>query len=262
MSKPIPPLDLMWLVMETPASPTHVGGAAAVREAGGPPGVVREIVAAYRGAAPTPPFNYVPRLGGTGVPRFVEADALDLSYHVQHLALPAGASYDDLLRLVADLHEPVLDRDRPLFRNWVIDGLPGDRFAMYSKVHHAIIDGASGAKRIYASLSPTPDATRSRRRHSPRRCRCASRVRRRRCVDGSPDWDRGDEADARVEGRVARRAPQGLATLLGLRPGRQRAVHGAPAPMNEPLRMARSLATLSLPLDGDARRRHGTSARR
>ena len=45
-------------------------------------------------------------------------------------------------RLVADLHEPMLDRGRPLFRNWLIDGVQGNRFALYAKVHHAIIDGA------------------------------------------------------------------------------------------------------------------------
>jgi hypothetical protein len=44
-----------------------------------------------------------------------------------------------LLRLVADLHEPMLDRDRPLFRCWVIDGVPGGMFAMYTKTHHSAV---------------------------------------------------------------------------------------------------------------------------
>ncbi len=57
------------------------------------------------------------------------------------------------LRLVADLHETTLDRDRPLFRDWFIDGVPGDRFALYTKVHHAIIDGVSGSKRLFSALS-------------------------------------------------------------------------------------------------------------
>ena len=83
----------------------------------------------------------------------------DPYYHVGHLALPARASYDDLLRLVADLHEPQLDRDRPLFRCWVIDGVPDGMFAIYTKTHHSIIDGESGLKRLYAGLSTTDRRT-------------------------------------------------------------------------------------------------------
>jgi len=155
MSKTIPPLDLMWLAMETSAAPTHVGALMLFEKPKGRPRVVREIVDAYRAVRPTPPFNYVPDLGG-GVPKFHETTDYDPCYHVQYIAMPADASYVDFLRVVTDLHEPMLDRARPLFRAWVIDGVPGGRFAIYSKVHHAIIDGASGTRRIYASLSASP----------------------------------------------------------------------------------------------------------
>ena len=94
-----------------------------------------------------------PELLGGGAPHFREVPAWDAHYHVQHLSLPAGASYGDLLRLVADLHEPMLDRDRPLFRCWVIDRVPGGMFALYTKTHRAVIDGASGMKALYAGLS-------------------------------------------------------------------------------------------------------------
>ena len=122
----------------------------------GNPDVVRQIVDAYRSFNPTPPFNYVVETGATGLPHFRETTSYDPCYHIQHIALPDGATYDDLLRLVADLHEPMLDRCRPLFRDWIIDNVPGNRFAVYAKVHHAIIDGVSGTKRLYASLSPSP----------------------------------------------------------------------------------------------------------
>src|SRR5512145_419232 len=156
MSKPIPSLDLMWLVMETPASPTHVGALLLFEKPKNRPETVREIVEAYRGHEPTPPFNYVPELGGAGLPRFRESASYDPHYHVQHLALPHGSTYDDLLRLVADLHEPALDRARPLFRNWFIDGVPDNLFALYTKAHHAIVDGVSGTRRLYESLSTSP----------------------------------------------------------------------------------------------------------
>ena len=146
MTKPIPPLDLSWLLLESPAGTTHVGAMLLFKKPAGRTPVVREIVEAYRAYPPAPPFNYVPELLGGGAPHFREVTAWDAHYHVQHLSLPAGASYGDLLRLVADLHEPMLDRDRPLFRCWVIDGVPGGMFALYTKTHHAVIDGASGMK--------------------------------------------------------------------------------------------------------------------
>ena len=112
MSKPIPPLDLMWLIMETQESPTHVGALLLFEKPKNNPKVVRQIVEAMRTYRPTPPFNYIPELVGTRLPQFREATSYDPAYHVQHIALPAGAMHDDLLRLVADLHEPVLDRAR------------------------------------------------------------------------------------------------------------------------------------------------------
>ncbi|WP_326548655.1 wax ester/triacylglycerol synthase family O-acyltransferase [Mycolicibacterium sp. ND9-15] len=153
MNTAIPPLDLGWLLIESPGGATHVGAMLLFKKPRGRGSLVREIVRAYRSYRPLPPFNYVPEVIGAGAPHFREADAWDPYYHVQHLSLPAQSSYEDLLRLVADLHEPMLDRHRPLFRCWVIDGVPGGRFAIYTKTHHSIIDGVSGLKKLYAGLS-------------------------------------------------------------------------------------------------------------
>ncbi|KKC06673.1 wax ester/triacylglycerol synthase family O-acyltransferase [Mycobacterium nebraskense] len=159
MTKPIPPLDLSWLLIESPAGTTHVGAMLLFKKPAGRAPIVREIVEAYRACTPAPPFNYVPELLGRGAPHFREALDWEPYYHVGHLALPARSSYDDLLRLVADLHEPQLDRDRPLFRCWVIDGVPNGMFAIYTKTHHSIIDGESGLKLLYAGLSTTEERT-------------------------------------------------------------------------------------------------------
>jgi diacylglycerol O-acyltransferase / wax synthase len=155
MTKPIPPLDLSWLLIESPAGTTHVGAMLLFKKPPIRAPIVREIVETYRACTPAPPFNYVPELLGRGAPHFREVASWDPYYHIGHLSLPARASYDDLLRLVADLHEPQLDRDRPLFRCWVIDGVPDGMFAIYTKTHHSIIDGESGLKRLYAGLSTT-----------------------------------------------------------------------------------------------------------
>ena len=249
MGKPIPPLDLLWFMMETQAAPTHVGALLIFEKPKGRPEIVREIVAAYRAHEPTPPFNYVPELGGSLRPHFRETDSYDPHYHVSHIALPAGATQDDLLRLVADLAEPTLDRDRPLFRDWLVDGVPGNRFAVYTKVHHGIIDGVSGTKRLYASLStsaargvpPPAFAT-----EQPVRLARPPQALVEQLAELGVSATRQTLALRDVSVNAIRK---GLAALLGEELGGSQPFTAHPAPMNEPLQMARSLAILSLPLD-------------
>ena len=248
MKKPIPPLDLMWLLMESQASPTHVGALLLFEKPKDRPGTVREIVEALRSHKPSPPFNYIAELGGASLPHFRETEDYDPLYHVQHIALPAGATYDDLLRLVADLHEPMLDRGRPLFRDWLIDGVPGNRFALYAKVHHAIIDGVSGTKRIYASLStsarrgvPTPAFAIEEPVRKPRPPKAL--------VDRLAELGVSATKQTLALRDISIGAiRKGIASLLGGDPGGSQPFTAHHAPMNEPLHMARSLATLSLPL--------------
>jgi diacylglycerol O-acyltransferase / wax synthase len=125
MSKAIPALDLMFLLTETPDSPKHVGAAMTFKlPPGGGPRIVREIVDAYRSAKPVAPFTYVPQFSVKSLPRWRVAPAMDMDYHVQHLALPPDAGHEQFLKLVEALHEPVLDRNRPGFRVHLIEGLP------------------------------------------------------------------------------------------------------------------------------------------
>ncbi len=90
MNKTIAPLDLSWLLFETPAGTTHVGALMLFKKPRGHAAAVREIVDAYRAFRPTPPFNFVPELMGHGAPHFREVDDWDPYYHVGHLSLPAG----------------------------------------------------------------------------------------------------------------------------------------------------------------------------
>jgi len=248
MRHPIAPLDLMWFVMETQAGPTHVGALLLFEKPAGRPGAVREIVEAYRSHRPTPPFNFVPQIGGRGLPHFREATDYDPCYHVQHVALPAGAAYDDLLRMVADLDEPMLDRSRPLFRNWFIDNVPGNRFAVYVKVHHAIIDGVSGMKRIHASLSSgrrrtilTPAFAADVPVHKPRPPKAV--------VDRLTEFGISATRQTLALGDVSVGAlKKALASMLGRTPTGSAPFTAHRGPMNASVQMSRSLATLSLPL--------------
>ena len=249
MTKPIPPLDLSWLLIESPASTTHVGAMLLFKKPAGRTNVVREVVEAYRTYPPAPPFNYVPQLLRGGAPQFREVMSWDPRYHIQHLALPAGASYDDLLTLIADLHEPTLDRERPLFRCWVIDGIPGDMFAIYTKSHHSIIDGESGMKRLYEGLSTTA-------RHTVPKPGFALDVPApaphpptpiaKRIADSIRAVVTQVEAVNQVSLGAARKT---LGALAGAHLEGSVPFTAHHAPTNEPLKVARRFATLSLPLD-------------
>ena len=249
MTKPIPPLDLSWLLIESPTSTTHVGAMLLFKKPAGRTPVVREIVEAYRAYRPAPPFNYVPELLGRGAPHFREVASWDPHYNIQHLALPAGARYDDLLRLIADVHEPMLDRDRPLFRCWIIEGVPGGMFAIYTKTHHSVIDGESGMKRLYAGLStsdrhmvgkpgfalgvpaPTPHPP------TPVAQRIATSIRAAVTQVGALN---------QVSIGALRKT---LAGLVGSHLEGSLPFTAQHAPTNEPLKIGRRFATLSLPLE-------------
>jgi diacylglycerol O-acyltransferase / wax synthase len=86
-----------------------------------------------------------------GAPQWVDDPAFDLSRHVRRVALPTPGDDAELYRVVADVLERRLDRDRPLWECWVIEGLKGNRWAMLMKIHHCMADGIS-ATRILTQL--------------------------------------------------------------------------------------------------------------
>ncbi|MGH8444853.1 MAG: WS/DGAT/MGAT family O-acyltransferase, partial [Solimonas sp.] len=103
-----------------------------------------------------PPFNQrlVRRLGGWF---WTEDEDFDLEAHFRHLALPAPGRVRELLALVSQLHAAHLDRARPMWEFYVISGLEDGRFALYSKVHHAMVDGIAAMRLLRKSMSE--DAT-------------------------------------------------------------------------------------------------------
>jgi WS/DGAT/MGAT family acyltransferase len=97
-------------------------------------------------------------------PYWVESDSIDVEFHVRHIALPHPGDWRQLCIQVARLHSRPLDRSKPLWEAYVIEGLhnvagvPPGSFALYTKLHHAIVDGESGTEIMKAlhSLSPEP----------------------------------------------------------------------------------------------------------
>ena len=81
---------------------------------------------------------------GQGRPRWVDDPHLNLSYHVRKTALPAPGSEEQLRALAGRVLAQQLDRDKPLWEIWVVEGVEGGRFALVCKTHHALVDGISG----------------------------------------------------------------------------------------------------------------------
>ena len=104
------------------------------------------LVPMYRRKLRTVPFRL-------GPPVWVDDPGFDLRYHVRHTALPAPGGSDELSRLIARVMSQRLDRAYPLWEYWLVDGLSGGRWALISKVHHAMVDGVSGTDLYRVSLT-------------------------------------------------------------------------------------------------------------
>ena len=90
-------------------------------------------------------------------PVWVHDDNLDLDYHFRHVSLPKPGTREQLETLVARLHMILLDRTRPLWQYYVIEGLEGGGFAIYIKMHHAGIDGGAGMAALPIIFATSPD---------------------------------------------------------------------------------------------------------
>ncbi|HPP46195.1 MAG TPA: wax ester/triacylglycerol synthase family O-acyltransferase, partial [Accumulibacter sp.] len=153
-------LDLGFIIAESAASPKHVGGLMIFKR---PPrakaGFAREL---YRELLTCrtmqPPFNRVLQFSLTAMPVWRDSETVDLHEHLFYHRLPRGKNdRADLYAFVAGLHQPMLDRSRPLWQVHVIDGLSESRFALYVKMHHACADGVTMVRWTVAALATTPD---------------------------------------------------------------------------------------------------------
>jgi WS/DGAT/MGAT family acyltransferase len=91
-----------------------------------------------------------------GRPVWIDDANLDLEYHVRHTGLPPPGGEEPLKRLAARVFAQRLDRDRPLWEVWLVEGLGEDRFALLSKTHHCMLDGVSGADLATVLLGVDP----------------------------------------------------------------------------------------------------------
>lgn len=147
-------LDIGFVLTETASSPKHVAGLLIFAlPADLPEDGLAQMVAQLRTQPVYPPFDQVLALAPPAPPRWTRAARVDTHYHIRHTRLPSPGSEAQLLELAAELHEPLLDRSRPLWEMHVIEGLQGDRMALYFKVHHAYADGITLSRWMVQSLS-------------------------------------------------------------------------------------------------------------
>jgi WS/DGAT/MGAT family acyltransferase len=158
MLRPIHLLDLAFLWIDRPESPSNVGALLLLEPPSGADAgrLARQVVRAYRAAPPSPPFDSVPELPLPGLPHWRPAGGIDLRRHVflERLAPPGDRA--QLERLVSRLHEGMLDRSRPLFAVYVVHGLADGRFAVYFKSHHSNWDGRYALERVFGNLPQEP----------------------------------------------------------------------------------------------------------
>jgi len=153
----IPPLDLMFYLTETPQSPKHVGAVQVFQlPTNASDTYLLDLVAEFKKAPVISPFNNRPHFPRLGMPEWREDKDIEINYHVRHSALPRPGDNQQLMDVVQRLHAGLLDRKRPGWMCQIIEGLQDNRFAIYTKIHHAYIDGMSGVKRMYGSLSTSP----------------------------------------------------------------------------------------------------------
>jgi WS/DGAT/MGAT family acyltransferase len=155
-------LDLQLLDAESPTTPLHIGSVT-VLDSGHAPGGPLDIVSLRRVFAQR--LHLVAPLRrrlrtvplGLDLPYWEDCTAVDLGYHVRDARLPADGGDEDLAEFVSRLHATPLDRARPLWECHLLSGLPGGRQAIYTKVHHAVIDGVSAAEIMAAVLDIVAD---------------------------------------------------------------------------------------------------------
>jgi len=145
-------LDASFLYLEDGITHMHIGSCAVFE---GPAPEYDELVEAFRGKLPLVPryrqrVRFVPF--DLGRPVWVDDPHFNLEYHVRDTALPSPGGAAELQRFVGRVMSQELDRQRPLWEAWVVEGLEDGRWALVSKVHHCMVDGVSGVDLIMVML--------------------------------------------------------------------------------------------------------------
>ena len=156
--KALSPVDQVFLWLEKRQQPMHVGGLQLFSfPEDAPDDYVAQLADQLREKTiVTPPFDR--RLGSRfGQPVWVEDEQLDLEHHFRFEALPTPGRVRELLSFVSAEHSHLMDRERPMWEFHLIEGLKDRQFAVYTKVHHSLVDGVSAMRLFQRMLSQDPE---------------------------------------------------------------------------------------------------------
>jgi WS/DGAT/MGAT family acyltransferase len=158
-------IDSSFLHIENDVTPMHIGGVSLFE--GPPPAFadLKEMVAGKLDLVPRyrQKVRFMPL--GAGVPAWVDDPHFSLDYHVRHTAVPRPGSEQQLRQMAARIFSQHLDRNKPLWEMWSVEGLADGRWALLSKVHHCMVDGVAATDLMSVMFS---DETANRPTHRPR----------------------------------------------------------------------------------------------
>jgi diacylglycerol O-acyltransferase len=151
------PLDASFLHVEDAVTHMHIGSVGIFEGPAPGPGVVESAVAARLPLVPRyrQKVRFVPL--ALGRPVWVDDPHFSLDYHVRRTALPSPGGAEELRNLVGRVMSQQLDRAKPLWEMWVVEGLDDDHWGLISKTHHCMVDGVSGTDLLTVILSSEPD---------------------------------------------------------------------------------------------------------
>ena len=228
-------LDATFLYLETPSLHMHVSMAAMFDPSTVPGGYsfdkVRDLVSSRLEMAPIFRRRLVEVPFRLGHPYWVDDPTFDIDYHIRRAAVPAPGGVEELAQFVGDVCSRQLDRTKPLWEMYIVEGLQRGQIAVVTKIHHCTIDGVSGAELLSQlfDLEPQPNGpTRARRSSIGRRAPAVRAPARGPIARGPADTAlRGDQARMAYRSGFAR-CPESPGSGVGTcrppsrpRPGRR-----------------------------------------
>jgi len=156
------PIDSSFLHVENDTTPMHIGGVSIFE---GPPPPFEQLRAMVAGKLDLVPryrqkVRFVPL--AVGSPVWIDDPHFSLSYHLRHTAIPSPGSEQQLRQMAGRVFSQHLDRNKPLWELWVVEGLQADRWALLSKVHHCMVDGVAATDLMSVMFSDTTERSTAR----------------------------------------------------------------------------------------------------
>jgi WS/DGAT/MGAT family acyltransferase len=151
------PLDASFLVIEDDKNPMHIGSVAIFE---GPPPTYGDVVRMIASKLPlVPRYRQKARMlpWQLGRPVWVDDPHFQILYHIRHTAVPSPGSEEQLRNLAGRVFGQRLDRGKPLWEVWIVEGLRDGRWAFVSKVHHSIVDGVAGTDLMSVIMDLSPE---------------------------------------------------------------------------------------------------------